>query len=228
MLVDDFSPPPDLKRKVLDAAASTPAPTRSRVRVRNIAIFGAAACVMAEIFFYWGGMRAAPRPAALIIETALGAACIAAVAMWTAYGRGRSMQGRSSMVLGSIGLITPAALFVWKVYWSAGDPAMVARWPERVGVRCLRLSLLMAVWPFLAMLLIRRGSDPNHPRVTGASIGVAAGACAWVFTDLWCPVGFVPHLMLGHVLPIVLLAALGALLGRWLLSPVPPFERHGR
>lgn len=212
---------PDLKKRVLDAAAATPAPTRRSLRIRNIAIFGVAACLMAEAFYYWGGLRASPRPTALVVETALGAACIAAVAMWGAYGRGRSMLGRSSIVLGAVGLVTPAALFAWKVLWSAGDPAMMVQWRDRVGYRCLWLSLLMAVFPFIAMLLIRRNSDPNHPRLTGASLGVAAAACAWVFTDLWCPVAFVPHLLLGHVLPIAILAALGALLGKWMFAVKP-------
>ncbi len=76
----------------------------------------------------------------------------------------------------------------------------------------------MGVFPLLAMAFVRRNSDPNHPRLTGATLGVAAGACAWVFTDLWCPVAYVPHLLLGHVLPIMILAAAGALLGPWLIA----------
>jgi hypothetical protein len=31
--------------------------------------------------------------------------------------------------------------------------------------------------------------------------------------DLWCPVGYVPHLLLGHVLPIAILSLAGALIG---------------
>jgi hypothetical protein len=49
-------------------------------------------------------------------------------------------------------------------------------------------------------------------------MGVAAAACAWVFVDLWCPVAYVPHLMLGHVLPMAILGSVGALLGRFLLQ----------
>ena len=44
------------------------------------------------------------------------------------------------------------------------------------------------------------------------------GACAWVAADLWCPVAYVPHLLLGHILPLFVLAGAGALLGRTLLS----------
>jgi hypothetical protein len=94
---------------------------------------------------------------------------------------------------------------------------MVA-WPERPGERCLALSLLVAAGPLLSFLAIRRGT-PVQPALNGAVIGFAAGAFAWVAADLWCPVGYVPHVLLGHVLPLAVLAGAGALLGRALLSP---------
>jgi hypothetical protein len=56
-----------------------------------------------------------------------------------------------------------------------------------------------------------------HPALNGTGIGFAAGACAWVAVDLWCPIAYVPHLLLGHLLPVFLLALTGALLGRLLL-----------
>ena len=57
-----------------------------------------------------------------------------------------------------------------------------------------------------------------HPRLTAAGVATAAGAGAWVLVDLWCPVGFVPHLLLGHVLPLVLLVTLSATLGSRILT----------
>jgi len=127
------------------------------------------------------------------------------------------MLGRSgSRLLCGIALI-PLGLFVLKVSCSLafGDP--MEEWLERPGLKCLSLSLLVAAGPLLAFLAARR-SAPVHPALNGAAIGVASGACAWVALDLWCPVGFVPHLVLGHVLPVCILAGLGALLGQTLLS----------
>ena len=72
--------------------------------------------------------------------------------------------------------------------------------------------------PLLSFLAIRR-SAPVQPALNGAGLGLAAGACAWVAVDLWCPVAYVPHLLLGHVLPLFVLAGAGALLGQALLSP---------
>jgi hypothetical protein len=91
-------------------------------------------------------------------------------------------------------------------------------WADRPGERCLALSLLVAAGPLLSFLAIR-GSAPAQPALNGAVIGIAAGACAWVAADLWCPVAYVPHVLLGHVLPLGVLAGAGALLGRGLLAP---------
>ena len=82
----------------------------------------------------------------------------------------------------------------------------------------MALSLLVAAGPLLSFIAIRR-SAPAQPALNGAIMGFAAGACAWLAVDLWCPVAFVPHLLLGHVLPIGVLAAGGALLGRAFLAP---------
>jgi len=205
-----------------------PAPTRQRIRVQNLILFVVVACILAEIFRWWGGVRPQGRPLSLVVETAIGAACIAAVATWTLAGRGRSMTGRTTTFLGIAGFATPLALFVWKIFWSAQFQGMMGVGPmgpdglPRFGWKCLRLSLALGLFPLLAMALVRRNSDPNNPRLTGATLGVAAGACAWVFTDLWCPVGNVSHLLVGHVLPITLLAALGAALGHLLIGVRAP------
>ena len=129
------------------------------------------------------------------------------------------MLGRSrSWLLYGIALI-PLGLFAWKVSCSLafGDP--MAEWLERPGLKCLSLSLLVAAGPLLAFLAVAaRRSAPVRPALNGAAIGVASGACAWVALDLWCPVASVPHLLLGHVLPLCILAGTGALLGQTLLS----------
>ena len=44
---------------------------------------------------------------------------------------------------------------------------------------------------------------------------VAAGA----LVDLWCPVAYLPHVLLGHILPLAIAAAFGAWAGRRLLPP---------
>jgi hypothetical protein len=223
----------ELKARVLAAAAAEPSPTRAAVNRRNIliGILAAATGVGAFASFAllesdgqlvrFGGEvvshRYLQRSMWLVATTAGGALAVATVAVCLALSRGRSMLGRPRRwLLSGIALI-PLALFAWKVGCSMafGDP--MADWPARPGLKCLSLSVLVAAGPLLAFIATRR-STPVHPALNGAALGVASGACAWVALDLWCPVAFVPHLLLGHVLPMCIVGGMGALLGHTLLS----------
>jgi hypothetical protein len=222
----------ELRAQVLAAAAAEASPTRAAINRRNrfISMVAAASAVGAFMIFAalmsngelvrLGGEvtphQHLERSVWQVVTTAGGALGIAAAALWLALRRGRSMLGRSRGWLLYGGLLIPIGLFAWKVGSSMafGDGMVV--WPDRLGLRCLSLSLLVAVGPMLSFLALRR-SVPVHPALNGAAIGVAAGACAWLAVDLWCPVASVWHLLLGHVLPLCILGAVGALLGQVLL-----------
>jgi hypothetical protein len=223
----------DLKALVLAAAAAEPSPTRAAVNRRNVlmGMLAAASGVGAFVIFSLltsegqivrlggdvGPYRHLERSLWLVVTTAGGALGVAGTALWFALRRGGSMLGRSRSWLLYGSALIPLGLLAWKVGCSLafGDP--MVEWPERPGLRCLSFSLVVAAGPLLAFLAARP-KDPVHPALTGAAIGVTAGACAWVALDLWCPVAAVPHLLLGHVLPLGILAGTGALVGRALLS----------
>jgi hypothetical protein len=222
----------DLRAQVLAAVAAEASPTRTAVSRRNvfIAMAAAASAVAAFVIFATlvsegelvrlGGEvahRHLERPPWLVVATAGGALAIAAAALWLALGRGRSMLGRSRGWLLSGGVLIPLSLLAWKVGCSAAFGDAMVRWPDRLGLWCLALSIVVAMGPLLAFMTMRRTAF-QHPALNGATMGIASGACAWIAVDLWCPVAYVPHLMLGHVLPLVVLAAVGALLGQTLLS----------
>jgi hypothetical protein len=181
-----------------------------------VVLYVSAVAVQLLVFLSIGGMSRNARPELLVVETATGAGVVALVAVVVALGRGRSMLGRSVAVLLALSLVTPVALFAWKLGVSSRFAAMTDAWPERRGFVCLRLSCGLSAWPLVAVVLMRRGSDPVHPHLTGAALGAAVGACSWVFVDLWCPVAYVPHLVLGHALPLVLTILAGAWLGRFI------------
>lgn len=224
----------ELRARVIAAVAAEPSPTRAAVRRRNVfmgllaAASGVGAFVIFAAFMSEGhlvrfGGDVAPqhyleRPVRVVVATATGGLVVAATAVWLALRRGRSMLGRSRRRLLCGAVLIPISLLAWKVGCSVALGAAMVPWPERPGERCLALSLLVAAGPLLSFLAIRH-SVPVQPMLNGAVIGFAAGACAWVATDLWCPVAFVPHLLLGHVLPLGVLAAAGALLGRAFLQP---------
>ena len=131
------------------------------------------------------------------------------------------MTRPTSWLVGVIAL-APLVLLAWKAGISAHYPGMTVQWPLRPGFRCLGWSCLMALWPLLSIAAARRGSAPSHPHLGGAAIGTAVGAAIWVLVDLWCPVAYLPHLLLGHLLPLALTILLGTLLGgRYLALRAP-------
>ena len=206
-------PNPLVKERLLAAARRTPAPTR-RERARHVTLIVTLSWVIALVVFVSaGGPRPTGRPLALSVGTAGGTASIVAVCVWALLLRGRSTLGRSRQVLLAVALGAVPSILVWKVFWSMQFEGALDEWPTRPGLKCLALTLAIAAVPLLAFLLTRSSSDPKHPALTGFSAGVAIGATSTLLTDLWCPVAFIPHLLLGHVLPVALLGGAGALLG---------------
>jgi hypothetical protein len=186
--------------------------------VRNAGSFVTGVIVPLLVFFSWGGLRQASRPALLVWETAGGGAFVAAVACILALGRGRSMLGRTGAILLPIAVLAPPVLFAWKLATSMRFEGMTVEWPTRDGFKCFRLACCSAAWPVVCAVMVRRGTDPTHPHLTGAAIGAAIGSCSWVLVDLWCPVSYVPHLLVGHVLPLVATTLVGAWLGGWVIA----------
>jgi Negative regulator of sigma F len=209
---------PDLKRRILAAAATEASPTRQQRAIRSAIRAASALAVPLLLFALVGGPRVGPRPLGLVATTALGTAAIAVSALFLAAGRGPSMLGRSRRRLLGSAAIVPVAFLIWKAASSSGVPHMMEPWPDRSGLRCFALTALFAAWPVVALLWERWGSDPVHPRALGLALGVAAAAGAAVLVDLWCPVAHVSHLLAGHVAPMLLLGGLGALVGARALS----------
>lgn len=107
----------------------------------------------------------------------------------------------------------PLGILAWKLGWSAMYEGGLAWDPSRPGFRCLGVSHLVGLPVLVSLLLSRRNTVPRHPRLAAGALGAAAGTVGAFLVDLWCPVGHPVHLLLGHLLPICSLTALGALLG---------------
>jgi hypothetical protein len=211
-------PQHELRARVLAAAASAPSPTRGRTWARNIALAVAATAVPVALFRSFYGMRLDARPELLVRATAGGAAVIALGVSLLALFRGRSMLGRRRSTLLALVIGVPLMLLLWKLGATLWFPKMFVLHLERHGFRCLALGCLLAPAPLAAVLWSRRGTDFVQPTLSGATLGVAVGAVAWVFVDLWCPVTDYHHLLLGHVLPVLLTTLVGAIAGRRVLD----------
>lgn len=210
----------DLKRRVAAAVRAEPSPTRVAARQRGWLTFAISTAIALAIFAEAGGVRTAGRPGLLVVWTCVGWIVAASAAGALAVARGRSMLGRSTQSLAILVVALPLALLLWKIGVTIPfGPEMTAAWPGRPGFRCLGLSLAMAAPLLVAFVVIRRRTDPVHPGIAGAALGVTAGVAAGTLVDLWCPIAHLPHVLLGHILPLVLLALVGAWAGRRLLSP---------
>lgn len=214
------APSPEAKNRILAAIRADPVPTRDEARRRAWLTVGIAAATAIAIFAYFGGIRISGRPDMLVIWTFLGWSAVAGGAAAVAVARGRSTIGRSTAALLVVIGVTPVVLLAWKIGVTVSfGPEMSVSWPERPGFRCLGLTLAMAAPLLVALLFMRRRSDPVHPGIAGAALGITAAIAAGALVDLWCPVAYLPHLLLGHILPLGVVAAVGAWAGRRLLPP---------
>lgn len=215
-----FGPAPDLKRRVLATVQTEPAPTQRTVRQRGWLTFGICTAIALAVFAKAGGVRIYDRPGLLVVWTCVGWIVAASAAAAFGVARGRSMLGRSTASLVMLIIALPIVLLAWKIGVTAPfGPEMMAPWPGRPGLRCLGLSLAMAAPLLVAFVVIRRRSDPVHPAIAGAVLGITAGVAAGTLVDLWCPIAYLPHVLLGHILPLLVLALVGAWAGRRLLPP---------
>ena len=217
--VQSSGPPRGLKERILAEAASKPSPTRATSRAYAL-ITGVSSIVVAmTIFLAWDGPRHGQgRQAWYYAASILGWTIIAAASGWAAFGRGRSAVGRSRAWMLAVATATPALLLGMMWAFTLVDPTVTEVHPERLGLKCLSLTLSAAVLPLAGLFALRSGSDPVHPGTTGAALGAASGAAAGIMVELWCPVGTVQHIALGHIVPIVVLALLGAVIGRRVLA----------
>lgn len=208
---------PDLRDRILAAATQRQAPTRAEATRARLWLFAAGIAGAVAIFLISGGVRITDRPPSLVALTSLGTATFSGLAMYVLFTRrGRSALRRPPawLALAALGAIVAFLVFKYEVSAAYGKTGI---WPDRVGFRCLRLSILMGALPLFAALVSWRHTDPLTPVATGAAFGAGAGLGTTVLVDLWCPVSYVPHLLLGHVLPIVILAVAGGVLGGRLL-----------
>jgi hypothetical protein len=208
----------ELRARTLAAVHARPSRTRRAYRLHAILVVACATAMSLAIFWSAGGLRAAPRPESLLVGTLLGALAIAAAVVAVGIHRGRSMLPRPAWQLGWLIALAPAALFAWKVLWSARYPGMMVDWPERPGLRCFGLTLATGLGPLVALVTLARNSEPVRPGLAGGALGIAVGAMTWVALELWCPVAYPRHLVIGHVAPALVLAAVGAVLGRRVMT----------
>jgi hypothetical protein len=223
-------PPAELRARVLGAAQREPvasgkegARRRLGVLLRGFAVAGAIAIAAA----IHGSEAKTPRPPGCILSLELLWLSLAVAATWAGVDRGRSMLGRPRVWRIAVAALTPAALV------AAWLPVAFA-WPQTLadasGLRahlvCIALTMALAAGPLIAFARLRRGSDPVSPRLTGAALGAAAGAWGDAAHALICGYTAPAHILIGHILPVALLALVGVVIGDRVVAIGA--ERRGR
>ena len=131
------------------------------------------------------------------------------------------MLGRPTWMRVAVSASTPVVLLA-----AALAAAEARAWPEtlpRTGTPeaalvCHVLALFLALGPLAAFTWIHRGTMPTAPKRAGAALGVASGAWGALAIELHCGLSGSMHIALGHVLPVAVLAVVGAALGHWVVA----------
>jgi hypothetical protein len=205
-------PPPALRARVMAAVRAEPvAPRAAGVRQRVLLVLVALLFAGAlSIAIGRPGLRG--RPFAYVASLAVAWLLVCAVATWAGVGRGQSMLGRSAGWRAGAVALVPMALL-------ATSLGLGAAWPETLAdnagagahLLCVIGTMGFALAPLVAFALMRRASDPVAPGLTGAAIATAAGAWGALGIELHCRYTSPFHVVVSHVLPVAILALVGAL-----------------
>jgi len=209
---DPFSPPDAIRLRLLQAARAGGGPARSDRTLRLVGLVAFAALAMLTALAAAGGpAHAEGRPAVVGSWVLAGSLALALAATWFTLPPRRSMLAPPRGQLLAVAFAVPVLVGAWLMFWHSAyeDPFV------RVGWKCMELTAATAPWPFLALVYASRRLEPRHPGHVGAALGSTAGAWAALMVNSWCPLSDPAHVLVGHVAPVVILSALGAVFGAW-------------
>jgi len=214
-----MGPDPRLRAQLAQMVAERPSATHAQAERRTRVLVGLGGLWLllgtGAIGVHWG-----TRSETWTLLSLAGFAACGILGTTLALSRGSSGFGRSRPLLAALSAVIPLSLLLLVVVWDWANPQSLepALVPWSAHRQCLLSSLVLGLGPFAGFMWARRNSDPVRPGATGALLGAAAGSLAGVAMDLHCAQTQMLHLVLGHVLPVALMALLGAGLGRWLLG----------
>ncbi len=227
----DIEPPPELHARIRAAIAATPAP-RLGTRLRIAAALAVVPCAAAAVLVIATRLvygRPVVRPAlrldmamegsshVLTMLILLVGLTLAATLVAVARGRRGLGPGVVSLV-GLSTLVTPLyAALALGGSGHAGEPAGPELSPW--GLPCLYIATAVGLFALATFAAALRRSVPVASSLRGAALGAAAGAWAGLTVFVFCPAGEVPHLLVGHVLPILAFTLLGLAAVPRLLRP---------
>jgi hypothetical protein len=214
-------PPPDLKARLM-AAAAREAATPPGTWGRRIALTIAGGAAWLTVMLMVKGVRPdwTELPAGPWSLTVAALVLSATVATAIALRRGRAMVGTG---VGAVSPVVWGLLLTMAVLVSVVDPRGPSTEHAVEGDRvasaahCIGMTAVVAL-PLVALgLRLFRGLTLSRPAITGACLGLAAATWAHAVVRMHCPIGGPDHALLGHLLPALPLMALAAW-ASWLLD----------
>jgi hypothetical protein len=206
------------KERLLDAVRREPSATRAEVKRDTTLRLAGAALATAVVFGLFGGAHATLRPAPSVFAVTAAWSAISVATTFLVLRRGRAMVGtRPSLLLATVVVVPVLLAAAWFAFPWPDAPASAPR-GLAIDATCFGLTIALAGFPLAAFFAVRRDGDPLHPGWTGAALGAAAGAWGSTFIELHCDLALPRHVLVGHLGPVLLLAALGASAGQLLLA----------
>lgn len=212
-------PPPDLSRAIRNGITGDLRRVRSFGRRPRIAAsLGAFTCLSLSFSIVkWGdGVHQITRAAAL---GALGWALVVSAVVCLGFLRFAASRRLLFAVLAAV----PVGFFTYLLAVSSsllpltsllGDSSRLES-ARACGVVALAVGGLCTA----SVLFVWRRTDPFNPGLAGALLGLVGGIAGATSVGLVCPHTEGWHLWIGHGLSVVVMCALGAAIGRRLLSP---------
>jgi hypothetical protein len=200
--------------RFLQAAASQPAfPPRTWIRRLVRGGVGALAWLVSMVSVL--GIRPDwhDLPALSLATTVVGLLAAALISSLLALARGRSMVGTATELLSVAAWGTPLLLFLLVAGMDPHGPSTLVPAP---GIQLLRAWPCAALVTLVALplvgigLYVLRGLFLSRPGLVGACLGLAAATWGHLLLRVHCPIGGAGHGILGHLLPLLPLMALGA------------------
>lgn len=113
-----------------------------------------------------------------------------------------------------------AALLLWAVVllhraWPLGSTPGFDLSP---GYRCVGRLLVLGISPAIIGFVLVRRAAPLKKAWTGALLGLASFSAAALGSRALCVIDRPEHVLLWHVLPVAVIASLGATLGAWIFD----------
>lgn len=204
----------ELKTQLLAEVRRSPAPTRRGHQLREAVVLFAVLAMYLGSYLLVGGYHAqSDRPTSFMVVTTLGFLLATLAAIWGVFGDRKSMTGPPLSWMIAVVVGVPLMQLGWVALGNELFPHSHRACTGRVGNVCLDFSLTLGSMPLLMLAAWRRRANVVHPGWAGATLGTAVGAAVGILIHLSCECTGLMHVLRGHILPVVLLAAFGAFAG---------------